>query len=187
MAETITVIRNADRILAWNADATTHAYVSGGDLAFRGNAILQVGGRFAGKADHEIDGRGRMVLPGLVNVHSHPSSEPGNKGLLEELGSPGLGQSSLYEFMPIFLRFGPEGVRAAQLVAMAELLQSGVTTICDLSLPRAGWADDLAATGIRAVLCPMFRSAAWRTDDGHSVTYQWDEKAGKKSCAIHLP
>ena len=34
-------------------------------------------------------------MPGLVNVHSHPSSEPGNKGLLEELGSPGLGREVL--------------------------------------------------------------------------------------------
>lgn len=186
MADQTTVIRNAERILAWNADKKTHEYLSDGDLVFRGNAILQVGGRYDGKADREVDGRGKMLLPGLVNVHSHPSSEPGNKGLLEELGSPGLGQSSLYEFMPIFLRFGPEGVRAAQQVAMAELLQSGVTTICDLSLARPGWADDLAATGIRAVLCPMFRSAAWRTDDGHSVAYQWDEKAGEKAMATAL-
>mgnify|MGYP003338706524 CR=1 FL=1 len=43
-----------------------------------------------------------MVMPGLVDIHSHPTSEPGNKGLLEELGSPRLGMSSLYEFMPIF-------------------------------------------------------------------------------------
>jgi 5-methylthioadenosine/S-adenosylhomocysteine deaminase len=71
-------------------------------------------------------------------------------------------------------------------VARAELLQSGFTTICDLSLARPGWADDLAATGIRAVLCPMFRSAAWRTEDGHSVTYQWDEKAGEKAMQTAL-
>ena len=49
MADKTTVIRNAERILAWNEGKTTHAYVSDGDLAFRGNAIVQVGGRYAGQ------------------------------------------------------------------------------------------------------------------------------------------
>jgi len=185
MPDRTTVIRNADRIVAWNDAARTHEYIEGADLAFRGNAIVFVGRGYADKADTEIDGRGRMLMPGLVNVHSHPSSEPANKGLLEELGSPGLGQSSLYEFMPIF-RIQPEAAVWATRVAMAELLQSGVTTICDLSVARPGWADELAATGIRAVLCPMFRSASWRTDDGHAVAYQWDEKAGEKALGAAL-
>ncbi|MCC7048091.1 MAG: amidohydrolase family protein [Alphaproteobacteria bacterium] len=185
MAERTTVIRNADYVVAWNGAAESHEYLTGADLAFRGRDIVFVGKGWKDKADSEIDGRGKMLIPGLVNVHSHPSSEPANKGLLEELGSPGLGQSSLYEFMPVF-RIAPEAAAAATRVAMAELLQSGVTTICDLSLARPGWADDLAGTGIRAVLCPMFRSASWRTDDGHSVTYQWDKKAGERALATAL-
>ena len=174
-----TVIRNADWIVAWNAAGKSHEYRRDGDVAWRGRDLIHVGGKFAGPADTEIDGRGRMVMPGMVNVHSHPSSEPGNKGLLEELGSPGLGQSSLYEFMPVF-RLPSDAAGAATQVAVSELLLSGVTTFCDLSLARDGWADELAATGIRAMLCPMFRSASWRTDDGHSVTYTWDEEAGRK-------
>ena len=179
MADSTSVIRNADWIVAWNAGEKRHEYRRGGDVAWRGRDLAQVGGRYAGKADTEIDGRGRMVMPGFVNVHSHPASEPGNKGLLEELGSPGLGQSSLYEFMPVF-RLPPEAAAAATQVAVAELLQSGVTTFLDFSPARDGWADDLAATGIRAVLCPAFRSASWRTTDGHSVEYLWDEAAGEK-------
>ncbi len=179
MADKTTIIRGADWIVAWNAAGKRHEYRRGGDVAWRGRDLIHVGGKFAGPVDKEIDGRGRMVMPGMVNVHSHPSSEPGNKGLLEELGSPGLGQSSLYEFMPVF-RLPGDAAGAATQVAVSELLLSGVTTFCDLSLARDNWADELAATGIRAVLCPMFRSAAWRTDDGHSVTYIWDEAAGEK-------
>ena len=55
--------------------------------------------------------------------------------MLEELGSPRLGQSSLYEFMPVF-QIGPEYTRPALRVAVSELLKSGVTTICDLGRPR---------------------------------------------------
>jgi cytosine/adenosine deaminase-related metal-dependent hydrolase len=179
MVDKTTVIRNADWIVAWNAWERRHEYRCDGDVAWRGPDLVHVGGKYAGTGDTEIEGRGRLVMPGFVNVHAHPSSEPGNKGLLEELGSPGLGQSSLYEFMPVF-RISQEAATAATQVAVAELLRSGVTTFCDLSLVREGWADDLAATGIRAVLCPMFRSASWRTDDGHSVQYAWDEAAGTK-------
>ena len=43
-----------------------------------------------------------MAIPGLVNVHTHPFSEPANKGLTEEYGSDKLGQSSLYEYLTVF-------------------------------------------------------------------------------------
>ena len=43
-----------------------------------------------------------MVMPGLVNIHSHPASEPLNKGWNDEIGSPKLYNSSLYEIMPLF-------------------------------------------------------------------------------------
>ena len=52
-----------------------------------------------------------MVMPGLVNIHSHPASEPLNKGWNDEVGSPKLYNSSLYEIMPIF-RPDAEGTKA---------------------------------------------------------------------------
>jgi len=170
-------VRGADWLVAWDQAANGHRYERDGDFVFQGDAILQVGGRFAGAVDQEIAGAGLMVMPGLVNIHCHPTSEPGNKGLLEELGSPGLGQSSLYEFMPVF-SLDPSGADAASDVAMSELLKSGVTTVVDLSGARPGWIDSLAATGLRAYIAPMFRSAGWHTPDGHSVVYDWDEAAG---------
>jgi 5-methylthioadenosine/S-adenosylhomocysteine deaminase len=180
-----TVIRRAAWVVAYDAASGGHVYRRDADVAFTGDRIVHVDAGYAGPADTELDGRALLVLPGLVNVHSHPSSEPGNKGLLEELGSPLLGQSSLYEFMPVF-RLPPAAAAAATQVAMAELLQSGVTSIVDLSVARPGWADELAATGIRAWLGPMFRSASWRTPDGRSVVYDWDEAAGRRALALAL-
>jgi cytosine/adenosine deaminase-related metal-dependent hydrolase len=172
-----TVIRNAAWLVAWDRAANRHLYWRDADVAFRDRDIVFVGQDYGGAADRTIDGRDFLLMPGLIDIHSHPTSEPGNKGLLEELGSPGLGMSSLYEFMPIF-RLGPEAARAASRVAISELLKSGVTTYVDLSGNRPGWADDIAETGIRAVLGPMFRSATWSTGDGRTVAYAWDAKAG---------
>ena len=175
-----TLIRNADLVIAWDAAAGQHVYMPGADLAFTGGTIDFVGRGYTGAAETEIDGAGLMVMPGLVNIHSHPSSEPMNKGLLDEIGSPGLYNSSLYEFMPIF-RADAGAVPACVRVALSELLLSGVTTVADLSMAHPGWLDLLAESGMRVCVAPMFRSARWFTKNGHMVEYAWDEAAGEKA------
>ena len=185
-----TLIKNADWVIAWEADPTEpfggrHVYRRSTDVAFSGEGVLHVGDGFTGEVDRVVDGAGRIVMPGLVDIHTHPSSEPGNKGLNEELGSPRLGQSSLYEYMPVF-RMLPEGAAHATRFAVWEMLRSGVTTYCDLSMVRDGWVDEVAETGIRAVLCPMYRSATWTTKDGHSVVYDWDAPAGERAMAAAM-
>jgi cytosine/adenosine deaminase-related metal-dependent hydrolase len=175
-----TVIRNADLVVAWDASAKQHVYMPDADVAFDGGALTFVGRGYAGPAEEEISGRGLMVMPGLVNIHSHPSSEPMNKGLIDEIGSPGLYNSSLYEFMPIF-RAGSEAVPSCVRVALSELLLSGVTTLADLSMAHPGWLDLLAESGMRVCIAPMFKSAKWFTKNGHVVEYEWDEAAGEKA------
>ena len=179
MQTKITQFKKLKTLIGWDRVNKQHIYMHDQDLVVQGRQLLQVGGTYDGPADVEIDGRDLMAMPGLINMHTHPASEPGNRGLLEELGSPRLGQSSLYEFMPIFRmdqRFAENGMR----VAVAEMLKSGVTTCVDMSTPREGWVEQAAATGIRAVLGPMYRSASWRTQNGHSVDYLWDEASGQK-------
>ena len=50
-------------------------------------------------ADHgnaiEIDGCGFAILPGFIDIHAHPSSEPMLKGLTDEVGSRQLYMRSL--------------------------------------------------------------------------------------------
>jgi 5-methylthioadenosine/S-adenosylhomocysteine deaminase len=175
-----TRISGLDHVVAWDESERRHVYLDGGDLVFKGNEVIHVGPGYTGSADVTIDGKGFMAIPGFVNVHSHPFSEPANKGLTEEYGSDKLGQSSLYEYLPVF-GLDPEDAGPSTMVAMSELLKSGVTTISDLSMSRDGWIDDLVATGIRAVVCPMMRQGYWYTKNGHTVEYAWDEKAGERA------
>lgn len=174
----VTVIRNAAWIVAYDAEKGTHQYLRDGDVAFDGDRIIHVGGTYDGPAETEIDGRNRLVSPGLVNIHSHPSSEAMNKGMLDELGSPRLGMSSLYEFMPLF-RPDDEGRKACVEVTYSELMLSGVTTLVDLSVAWDGWVDTFAASGLRGIVSPMYRSARWYTDNGHVVNYEWEEDGGR--------
>src|SRR5919112_1158534 len=174
-----TLFKNCDWVVAWDGTAQSHVYLRNADFVVRGADIVHVGEGYSGPVDAEIDARRMMIIPGFVDIHSHPGHEPGWKGMLEELGSPRLGQSSLYEFMPVF-QIGPEYTRPALRVAASELLKSGVTTICDLGRPRETWADEYAETGIRAVLWGMFRSGPWKTTNGHSVQYDLDPATGDR-------
>ena len=182
---TTTLIRNADFVIAWDAGTTSHVYMPGGDVAFEDGVIRFVGRGYDGVADTVIDGRGFMVMPGLVNIHSHPSSEPMNKGFTDEVGSPGFYNSSLYEYLPVFRAQGEE-VKACVRVALSELLLSGVTTLADLSMAHPGWLDLLAEAGMRVCVAPMFRSGRWYTKNGHVVDYDWNEAAGEKAMAEAL-
>ena len=182
---TTTLIRNASFVVAWDATTKAHTYMPDADVAFEDGTIRFVGRGYDGVADTIIDGAGFMVMPGLVNIHSHPSSEPMNKGLIDEIGSPGLYNSSLYEYMPIF-RSDPEAVPHCVRVALSELLLSGVTTVADLSMAHPGWLDLLAESGMRVCIAPMFRSGAWYTKNGHVVEYTWNEAAGEKAMAEAL-
>lgn len=177
-----TLIRNAEVVVAWDGAARRHVYLRGGDVAFAGGALLHVGPGYDGAAERVIDGAGLMVMPGLVNIHAHPSSEPKNKGITDELGSPGLYHSTLYEYLPA-LAIDEAGAKAAARVALAELALSGVTTVVDLSVAYDGWLDLLAESGLRAVVAPMVRSARWFTRNGHVVEYAWDEAAGERALA----
>ena len=183
MKQSTTIIRDAAWIVAWDETNQCHAYLRDADVVFTGNTIVHVGRGYEGSVDVDVDGRERLVIPGLVNIHAHPSGEPLRKGITDETRSPGFHHSSLYEFLTVFDN-DAEGRLASLQVALSELLLSGCTTITDLSLPYEGWLDTLAASGMRAVVAPGFRDARWYTRDGHTLEYQWDEDAGREAFAI---
>ena len=175
-----TVIRKLDWAVVWNPTSGRQEYARGVDIAFDAGALVHVGRDYAGPVEREIDGTARFALPGLINIHTHPTSEPLRKGMTDETLSPGFWHSSLYEYLTT-IGNDPAGMRAAVQVAMAELMLSGVTTVVDLSVPFEGWLDILAASGLRAVIAPMFRDARWLTRDGHSLEYEWDHAGGRRA------
>lgn len=185
----VTLVKSAAWVVAY--DGRKHTYLRDADVAFEGDKIIHVGPGFAGKATTTIDGSGMLVMPGLVNVHSHPGSEPMTKGWNDELGSTKLYQSSLYEFMPLFRADAggapdPSAIPASATVAYSELLLSGVTTLVDMSVAWDGWLDHFAASGLRGVLSPMYRSGRWFTKNGYVVEYEWDKDEGAKPMAAAM-
>jgi len=174
-----TCIRNAACIVAWDAANQHHAYLMGGDVAFTGDTLSYVGTHYDGVADTVIDGTDMMVMPGLIDLHSHPSTEPFYRGVREEHGVPAMYMSGLYERS---VAFQPDATarKAGKQVAFCEMLLSGVTSVADLSSIDEGWIDLAAQSGLRVFLAPSYASARWHLENGWALKYRWDEAAGQR-------
>jgi cytosine/adenosine deaminase-related metal-dependent hydrolase len=183
---TTTLIRNAGWAIAWDATAARHAYVRDADIAFEGPTIRFVGRGFEGRAERVIDGRDLMVIPGLVNVHSHPEHEPAYRGIREEHGLPTMYMSGLFERMQAYGATDDAFRVANAEFAYCELLKSGVTTLVDISPIWEGWIDTFARSGLRGVLAPGYASARWKLVSPSELGYAWDEKAGRRGFARAL-
>lgn len=175
----ITCIRNCAWLILWNTELMRHQFGTDQDLAFAGNTIFQAGGMYDGPVDCEIDGRSLMVMPGLVNMHSHPSLEPAYKGIREEHGVPEMYMTGLYERSAAMIP-DQEGQKAATEVAYCEMLLSGVTSVADLSFDCPGWVELAERSGMRVWLAPWYASARWYVDNRHEVKFRWDESAGRE-------
>ena len=121
------LVRNA-AVLA-TMDGTRREIVNGGLFA-RDGVIEQVDptGLLPKHADHVLDASGQIVLPGLVNCHHHL-----DQTLTRNL--PAGQNAELFDWRrahySIWARRTPEASRTATLVGLAELAQSGCTTVFD--------------------------------------------------------
>ncbi|MGB3313187.1 MAG: hypothetical protein WBB85_02150, partial [Albidovulum sp.] len=180
-----TVVRKADWIIAWDADAGGHVYLRGGDVAFTEDRITHVGGHFAGGADCEIAGDGLCVMPGLINLHSHPYSSPLNKGFATNDVAGQLGERLWVSDFDLFHKTDSDR-RLCASVAYAEMLSGGVTTAVDISYPYEGWLDGAEASGLRLVLAPSFSGGGMGQDDAFGVRYTWKDDGGYGAFATSL-
>jgi 5-methylthioadenosine/S-adenosylhomocysteine deaminase len=174
-----TWIKNASCVVAWDADTQGHVYMHDADVVFSGNEITFVGKGYDGTADTVMDGRGRMILPGLITVHSHATHITKGKGLNEEVDSKLMFNTTLFEINPV-LALEREYFTASFECAVSELLLSGCTTVVEMTGPYPEWVDNMARSGIRGYIAPHFSSSSYYTPNGHSMCYTWDEAKGRK-------
>ncbi|NPA06123.1 MAG: amidohydrolase [Chloroflexi bacterium] len=123
-----------------------------GAVAVQGDRIVAVGPADALAAQYTandvVDATGKVVMPGLVNAHTHVPMTL-LRGLADDLR---LDVWLLGYMMPVEREFvSPEFVRLGTLLAAAELIRSGVTTFADMYYFEDEVARATAEAGLRAV------------------------------------
>src|SRR5439155_8708492 len=120
-----------------------------GSVAISGNTILAVGDVAADYQPTEtIDCEGRIVMPGLVNAHTHAPMTL-VRGLADNLR---LDVWLMGYMMPVERAFvRPEFVALGTKLACAEMIRSGTTCFADMYYFEESVADATAAAGLRAL------------------------------------
>ena len=181
-----TVIKNANWVIAWDEGAGRHVYRRGADVAFADDMIIFVGRNYPAIPERVIDGKDRLVLPGLIDIHSHLEHEPLYRGVREEHGVRNMHMTGLYERSQAFSAPDDEARAASAEFAYCELLLSGVTSLVDISPPWDGWIDLFAKSGLRGFLAPGYASARWYLENDFELKIAWDEERGRDGFATAL-
>lgn len=100
------------------------------------------------------DGRGRTLVPGLVNCHAHLATTLA-RGFNEDFGFP---NSAGLAVQPNSLLQGEEATLMATIGAL-EALRTGTTTIVEMSAGISRHAAALARTGLRCVFAEAIRDS----------------------------
>jgi len=172
-------------------DGTEHRLLEDGIVVYEGDTIVHVGKSYSGSLDRKIDAKKRLVIPGLVNIHSHFGSNPYSKSYRGDGSTREVYNSDLFDRGIAFgASITEENYVNSVSFSLARQLKSGVTTVVEMgSVDALGdkTSVDLAAnSGIRAYLLKAVRSGTYYTEDGHDVKFTnfdgqtWDDTHGFK-------
>jgi 5-methylthioadenosine/S-adenosylhomocysteine deaminase len=121
-----------------------------GFLCIRGDSISKIGTGTPTSVTAEkiIDVRGGLILPGLVNCHTHAAMSL-FRGLADDL--PLMEWLNNYIF-PAERNMDAEFVYTGTLLALAEMILSGTTTFCDMYLFEDQVARAARKAGVRCLV-----------------------------------
>ncbi len=132
-----------------------------GDVLVEGTEISATGA-VKGGADEEIDASGKIIIPGLIDTHTHVAMAH-LKGKLDDM--------PLEDFLEKTFRLDSErtdaGLMNSSLLGMYEMIDSGITSFHDLYYGEDVIARATERAGLRGFL-------AWNTLDEQLTTQKGD-------------
>lgn len=139
------LLKNIDAITCAGSHEVLHNTsigISNGIIEFAGSG--EDWGHF--KADKVIDGKYKLVMPGLVNTHTHCAMT-----LLRNFANDLALHDWLFNHVfPAEAKLDAEDVYWGAMLGIAEMIQSGTTSFADMYLFMEGVARAVCQSGIRA-------------------------------------
>jgi 5-methylthioadenosine/S-adenosylhomocysteine deaminase len=139
------LIKNADWITTQNEkrEVLRNASILAND-----GVIRRVGETDVGSADVEIDARGKIALPGLINTHTHLSMTL-FRGFADDMVLQDWLQKKIW---PLEAKHTGETCYYGALLGAAEMIMSGTTSFVDMYFHMEDVAKAVAESGLRGFL-----------------------------------
>jgi 5-methylthioadenosine/S-adenosylhomocysteine deaminase len=155
----ITAIRDA-----WVVTQDQQRRIVRGDVVIDGERIVSVGKEYKGTADREIEASGDIVMPGLINTHTHVAMTV-MKGVVDDIPFP--------KFLEKVFRIDSDrtekDLNIGTKIGCAEMIRSGTTTFVDLYYSEDVIAKAVTEAGIRGVLCWCVLDEEMTTQKGNPL------------------
>ena len=141
-----TLLYNCRALLMDDAETV----LNGAFVAVEGEKIASVGTeRPAGAFDEEIDCKGNVLMPGLVNAHTHIPMT-----LLRGYAGGHDLQTWLTQYIfPVEAKLDPRSIKAGTGLGLAEMIANGITSVADMYMFTDTIAETILEAGISANLC----------------------------------
>ncbi len=174
----------ADLIVTGGVVVTMNAerrIIEDGAVAVKGDAIVAVGPRAAVEAKYSgaqtVDAKGKLVLPGLINGHTHVPMTL-LRGLkddvtLEEWLTKAIFPAEAKNVNEEFVRWGTR-------LAAAEQIRGGVTTFVDMYYFEDAIAEETKLAGMRGVLGETFLDFPAPDNKNNAAMLDYTEKFLKR-------
>lgn len=155
----ITAIRDA-----WIVTQDRERRILRGDVVSDGERIISVGGNYTGGVDRGIGASGDIVIPGLINTHTHVAMSI-MKGVVDDLLFPDF----LDKVFKIDSDRTDEDIDVGTKIGCMEMMRSGTTTFVDLYYSEDVIARAVKKAGLRGVLCWCVLDEELTTQNGNPL------------------
>ena len=153
-----------------------------GYLIIEDNLIKEIGeGSSPGSGyDKIIDGTNRVVIPGLINTHTHAAMTL-LRGYADDLPLMEWLETKIW---PLEAKLTSEDIYWGTMLAIVEMLKSGTTTFTDMYFSMDRVARAVEESGIRGVLARGMIGVGPENeraiDDSRDLVAKWHKKAGER-------
>ncbi len=159
-----TLIRGAV-VVTCDAD---HTVLSQGDVVIEDAHLVYVGSAYEGEYDHLVPAQGKLLMPGLINAHTHTPMSL-FRGVADDVDLRTFLEERAW---PREARLTSEHVYAGSSLSLLEMLKAGVTTYVDMYFYEEDLTRAALDSGLRAIITPGILEAPGLT----SVLGSWEQR-----------
>ncbi len=150
---------------AWIVKQDANRQVDKQDIYINGNEIEEISKRINTEADYEIEVKNMIVIPGLINTHTHIAMHP-FRGLVDDI--------PLNRFLDITSKYdrkrSEKDIFESALAGATESVRFGTTTVVDLYYSEDIIEKALKKVGLRAILAWVVLDKKFTTQTGLQLT-----------------